>query len=312
MKEIITDRTLETIATEINSIRDQTKNIVLQSSVEIGRRLVEAKAMVGHGNWENWLKTSVDYSQRTAGNLIKIFQEYGTGQQKLFGTSSNSQALADLNYTQAIALLGIPTEEERIEFAETHNMNEMSTRELQQAIKDRDAANQKAEKLAKDLQETIDAKEKTAEKSKKYKEQKDAAEKQLKELKTKINSPALDVDPGRVDALEKKLVAKQAEIEELEEKLTTPVDIEPVTVEKIPEATVQELKELREQLEKLQNAPKPEKQEEAVLQFKMYFELTKTNFNKLLESLGAIENPEIREKYKAATVKVLDMMKEYI
>lgn len=312
MKDIITDRTLETIATEINSIRDQTKNIVLQSSVEIGRRLVKAKAMVGHGNWENWLKTSVDYSQRTAGNLIKIFQEYGTGQQKLFGTSSNSQALADLNYTQAIALLGIPTEEERIEFAETHNMNEMSTRELQQAIKDRDAANQKAEKLAKDLQETIDAKEKTVEKSKKYKEQKDAAEKQLKELKTKINSPALDVDPDRVDALEKKLAAKQAEIEELEEKLTKPVDIEPVTVEKIPEATVQELKELREQLEKLQNAPKPEKQEEAVLQFKMYFELTKTNFNKLLESLGAIESPEIKEKYKAATVKVLDMMKEYI
>ena len=47
---------LVTLATEINTIKQQTQSIMMTASIEIGRRLVEAKAAVGHGGWETWLK----------------------------------------------------------------------------------------------------------------------------------------------------------------------------------------------------------------------------------------------------------------
>ena len=147
------DDRLVTLATEINTIKQQTRSIMMTASIEIGRRLVEAKAAVGHGNWEAWLKENVNYSQRTASNLIKVFQEYGTGQQKLFGKEANSQALADLSYTQAVALLGIQDPDERAEFLEENDVAAMTTRELEQAIKERDAAKKEAAEMKEKYQE---------------------------------------------------------------------------------------------------------------------------------------------------------------
>jgi hypothetical protein len=137
------DRTPDLIAAEINSIKSQTRIMVLCNSIEIGRRLVEAKSLVEHGQWENWLEKSVEYSIRTAQNLMKIFEEYGSNQLTLFGNNAKTQALAHLSYTQAIALLGIPAEE-REQFIKDNDVESMSTRELQQAIKERDQALEKA------------------------------------------------------------------------------------------------------------------------------------------------------------------------
>lgn len=39
--------------------------------------------MIEHGAWGEWLEKSVDYSQRTAQNLMKIFEEYGSADLKL-------------------------------------------------------------------------------------------------------------------------------------------------------------------------------------------------------------------------------------
>lgn len=65
------------LVSEIRMITEQTKQVVLFNSIEIGRRLTEAKAMVKRGTWGTWLKERVDYSQRTANNFMKIYQEYG-------------------------------------------------------------------------------------------------------------------------------------------------------------------------------------------------------------------------------------------
>ena len=81
---------------------------------------------------------SVSYSQRTANRLMQLFEEYGD---KLFastedGCSSNSSALTNLTYFQAFLLLGIP-EDEREEFVLQHDVKDMTTRELDQALKER-------------------------------------------------------------------------------------------------------------------------------------------------------------------------------
>ena len=76
--------------------------------------------MIEHGRWGNWLKETVNYSQSTANNLMRVFDEYGSNQISLFG-EVNSQALGNLSYTQAVALLGIAPEE-REAFVEEHDI----------------------------------------------------------------------------------------------------------------------------------------------------------------------------------------------
>ncbi|WP_419874345.1 DUF3102 domain-containing protein [Candidatus Pristimantibacillus sp. PTI5] len=132
----LTTRTTLIIAAEINSIKDQTRQIMLQSSIEIGRRLTEAKLMLPHGEWGGWLEDTVQYSHSTANNLMKIFEEYGWDQLTLFGDNAKSQAIGNLSYTQAVALLALSAEE-REQFVEENKVEDMSSRELQKMIKEK-------------------------------------------------------------------------------------------------------------------------------------------------------------------------------
>lgn len=65
-------RTAANIAIEINTIKKQTQKVMLSASIEIGRRLSEAKSLVPHGSWGDWLERNVHYSERTAQNLIRF------------------------------------------------------------------------------------------------------------------------------------------------------------------------------------------------------------------------------------------------
>ncbi|MHB1406874.1 MAG: DUF3102 domain-containing protein [Desulfitobacteriaceae bacterium] len=139
MNDLLTDRTPPVIAAEINTIKDQTGKILLAGAIEIGRRLKEAKDLLPHGEWGKWLEESVSYSQKTAEKLMRIFDAYGTGQPASLDAGAQAQALPNLNYTQAFILLGVP-EEERAQFIAEIDVDSMSTRELQKAVKERSQA----------------------------------------------------------------------------------------------------------------------------------------------------------------------------
>ena len=138
-------RTVETVTLEIRTLQRQAQQVVLGYAIEIGRRLEEAKAMLPHGRWGEYLKQEVNYSQSTAQNFMRIFREYGASQQSLFGGVANSQALGNLTYTKALQLLALPDAEERERFVAEHDVEAMSTRELDKALKERDAALKEAE-----------------------------------------------------------------------------------------------------------------------------------------------------------------------
>ena len=106
------NRTADVIAAEINTIKFETKKAVLNSFIEIGRRLVEAKALVPHGEWGNWLE-SVNYKKSTANTLMNIFDKYSAGQINLLGDNVKSQAIGELGFTQALKLLSIKDDDER-------------------------------------------------------------------------------------------------------------------------------------------------------------------------------------------------------
>lgn len=131
-------RDIQTVTTEIRTLHRQAQRMILGYAIEIGRRLTEAKEMLPHGQWGDWLKTEVEFSQSTAQNFMRIFAEYGDSQTSLFG-DAKSQTLGNLPYTHALKLLAVPAEE-REEFVEAHHVDELSSRELEKLIRERDEA----------------------------------------------------------------------------------------------------------------------------------------------------------------------------
>ena len=118
MNELVS---LNQIVSEIKFFENQ----AVVSYWEIGKRLAQAKEQVGHGNWEDWVDENLGYTTRTARRLIQVFNDY-----------SNPTALSDLNMTKALALTSIKDEEERQDFIESHEVEDMTTRELQAEIKE--------------------------------------------------------------------------------------------------------------------------------------------------------------------------------
>lgn len=134
MSNIITAKDPDIIAAEINIIKLQVQEAVIYGTIKIGEKLCEAKSLVPQGEWGKWLEENVEYSQSTAENMMKLYREYGGNQESLFDTWTNSQAFGKLTYTQHLALLSLPFAD-RQEFAEQNNVEAMSTRQLQDAVR---------------------------------------------------------------------------------------------------------------------------------------------------------------------------------
>lgn len=156
MDEMVkTERTVDAVTLEINTLHRQAQQMMLGYVIEIGRRLVEVKGMLPYGSWGTYLAERTPYSQSTANNFMKIFQEYGDENLSLFDKGAKSQTFGKLSYTQALALLALPANE-RETFAEENKVEEMSSRQLQEAIRERNQAREEAERLkaaAKELEE---------------------------------------------------------------------------------------------------------------------------------------------------------------
>lgn len=140
------DRDIETITGEIL----EAKRAGGEAILTIGRCLIEAKEQLPHGEWLPWLNERVEFSERTARNFMRLAREW-----------SNRQALADLGAAKALTLLALPPEE-REQFVEEHNVVDMTSRQLQQAIKERDEARAAAEHAEADAASAEQARAKMA------------------------------------------------------------------------------------------------------------------------------------------------------
>ncbi|WP_035295155.1 DUF3102 domain-containing protein [Brevibacillus thermoruber] len=275
----LTTRTPQVIAAEIRSIDTQTREIVLRSAIEIGKRLNEVKALVPHGEWGAWLEANVHYSQSTANNFMRIAEEYG----------SNFQAIENLSYTKALALLGVPAEE-REQFVQEHDVENMSARELQQTIKEK-------KRLEKELKKSQEA----AEKERKERE---ALEKRVAQLQTELADAKIAGDAEEAQKLQEALAEAQAKVKQLEKELRAkPIDV-PAVVEKIPEEVERELAELRKKVAQPGNA--------AEVKFRLQFDQLVAGFRDLLGTLNEIQatDADTYEKYKGAVRGLIGKMTE--
>ena len=136
-------RTLEQVTQGIRVLTAQT----VANMCQLGKLLTEAKAMVGHGEWGKYLEEQVSYSQSTANNFMRLYAEYGE-----YGP--NSQTFGNLTTGQALELLKLPAGE-REAFAESHDVESMSVRELRQQIADEKKRAEDAEVAAAALREQL-------------------------------------------------------------------------------------------------------------------------------------------------------------
>lgn len=295
----LTTRTPGLIAAEINKIKEDTKRILIYNSIEIGRKLTEAKEMLSHGEWGKWLKTEVDYSKTTANNLMKIFQEYGSEQINLLGDNLKSQTFGNLNYSQATLLLGVPAEE-REKFVEENNVEEMSARELKKAIEELKKTEEEKEKALKAMEEAEQkAREESearqalenafnsgAEERRKLEEEKENLLGTINGLERKINE---------LNSIGKEISVTTEEVDqEIEERMN---DLK----QKLDEAT----KEKNKLEDKLKSAEEGRTNSEVV--YKIVFETIVANYNKLLETLG-----EIKKESEVAGVKYTNATKQFL
>ncbi len=320
---------LARLAAEINTIKAQTLAMVQNATLEIGKRLIQAKGAVGHGNWSAWLKENVDYSERTAQNIISIYERFGNGQQKLFGASADPEQVAKLNRSQMLALMSIKDEEQCFEFMSEHkeDLQDMSKRELEAAIKELDKAKednynltqttQEKEKRILILEEEMDGlKAKLAEAGdnkelSSLKEQLAEMEKQYIDLENRAGELLEEKDKysklyneaqGAAMESQTKLEGEIAKLKEENEAIKS-APLEPTVVEKVPEETIKEMDALKAKIAELEKA-KPEKSKEEKA-FARHFENIREELQATVECLGRLEGDKA-EKCRGIFKKMLE------
>lgn len=207
-------RTLEVVAAEIRTYMA----IHLGSAVEIGRRLYEAKAMLPYGQFGKWIEENTGFSRSHANNYMRLFDKYAAAQGSLFGAAvENVQAFGHLSVSKALALLALP-DGEREEFVETHDVEGMSTRELQAAIEERDEALKRAkiaEERAKAFEDDNTAMEAA---TLDLVNERDVLKEKVKELEARpvdVQQDQEAIDKAVAEAVEKANAAHAAELNKL-------------------------------------------------------------------------------------------------
>lgn len=309
-------RPIEVITAEICFYKQQAG----AAFIEIGRRLNEAKAQLSHGEWLPWLEEKVEFSSVVAQRFMRLAREY-----------ENASPATHLGVSKALALLALPVSERDEFMAEKHLVNgvektveEMSRRELEQAIKERDAAVQKAADAESTIRDLERAAEEADNRAKGYEmklEQvnaqaaKDLAkaeadyrdlQAQLEELQNTPQSVAVEpvVDKAAISA------AEAAARKEAEEKLKTKIEKAEKAKEKAEQAknkaeqdlaalkvsqeeasaiAEREKQSLSEQVQLLQKKLAVASSSEMTI-FKLHFEQGQNSINKMVECIAKMKD----------------------
>ena len=248
-EQMMEARPIETITAEILVYKNQAGAALL----EIGRRLMEAKAQLGHGEWLTWLAEAVEFSEATAQRFMRIAREY-----------PNPSTLTDLGASKALALLAIPAED-REAFAEAVDAEHCSVRELQAAIKARqEAENQakgwalKCEQAKAEADAARDAASKREEDLKTangvmagLREEQRELKRQVKELESRpVEVATRDAAPEQIEAAKAEArAAAQEQIDQLTAQLEAAKKSTPIV-----DASVRALSEINLLLRQIQTA----------------------------------------------------------
>lgn len=278
-------RGIEAITQEILDAKRRGGEAILT----IGRCLTEAKQALPHGEWLPWLNERVEFSERTARNFMRLSREW-----------SNRQALADLGAAKALTLLALPAEERESFIAENHVVGgeektviDMTSRELEKAIRERKEAQEAAAKAQAEASAAEQARAKMADEDMKLlnarlsgaqEDREQAAqavarlEAQLAELKEKPVEVAVEpvVDQEALEKARAEAVAgMQDKLDQAREAKKRAEDKQKIAEEALEQARLQLEEQAREEKKAALGADKD------LAQFEVLFDQTKETVNRM-------------------------------
>ena len=288
------------------------KQVGGQAVLEIGKRLIEAKAQLKHGEWLDWLRDRVEFSEASAQRFMRLAREYG-----------NASLVTDLGTSKALELLALPASE-RERFAEENDVAAMTKEQLRQAIRERDeatvlaarervraeTAEQSRTKMEEDMKALKALHAAAAEIQREKEEALAKAEAELKDLRSRPVEVAVetkDAAPEQIEAAKaegaKAAEAKaEAELEKLREELKA--------AEERTEAAQKQMEEAREAAEKARKLAAAS-QEEGMVRFKLLFSSAQETVNRMAEELEQAPE-ESRDKLRRAMLALADAIRKAV
>lgn len=290
-------RSISVIATEINAIKTQTSGVLTaafayakRSCFEIGKRLEEAKSLVPHGEWGSWLEVNFEYSESTAGNLMRIYREYGDEQINVLTGKSDAETFEGLSQSQLVELFALP-KAMRADFVEEHRAEleggDMSVRELRETIK---SLKDTIEKQDEAIRENDESYAELVEKLRTAEKERDDFEDQAE----KAEQTALDREKDFDDLVKQTTILKS----ELDELKNTPREIEEKTVT-VNEPTEEQIEEIRSAALKDAKDDYEKQLEEAEEEYKKQLEEKENAHERAIKEL----EEETQKKIRGLTAK---------
>lgn len=138
LREEVEALTAEQLGSEIRLLTRQARGMALGYGIQIGYRLKVAHEKVGPHGWAEWLEKETDFSRAAASRFEKLYEGYGAEQGSLLGVENNFPTLEKLSISNALSLLAVP-EEEREEVAAELDAENISNRELEKKLAEREA-----------------------------------------------------------------------------------------------------------------------------------------------------------------------------
>ena len=298
----IESKSTEQLTAEVNVRYRQAESLAAMSAAmlaDAGRRLIEIKGRMPHGEFGDWCKNNLEFSYRKAARMMQLAERMAD-EGSLF---SKMPTLADIGISSVWELLAAP-EEVAAEIVETEDVPGMTVRELKEKIKEMTARMKAAEERAdaaelaagsgdsqeledmrlsvEHMKESLDKKEseraEAVAASEKATDQLAKAKEKLKALKAKQEE---EVEKAVSEKSEQLKSEARAEAEKRISEL---------------EAEIKESEEEVEQLtKKLQSADNEE-----FTRFRIQANIMQNAFN---DCFGAIDKAELTNKESAAAMK---------
>lgn len=301
---IIQERTLPVIISEIKIIEQHVTKTAIEGAIQIGERLQEAKDKIGHGNFGDWCKENLNYSQDTAQKFMKLAREYGDKNSMLANTAMSR----NFSISNALSLLKVP-EEDREQFVEEHQIEDMTNKDLEEEIRKLKKEKEELKHIAECRKGIIDRAESAAND---LRYEAEDLKRKLQDAKTQAES-----DPEEMEKLQKKLRKAEESLKKEKEKLKKEQEDRQATIDKelkaagerMQEQTKASIEGLQSEIEKLkkrqQNAGN-----ESLLRFKVFVDQLQDAFSRAVECILDEEDQEQADKMNTALKAVLKNMEE--
>lgn len=296
--QVVQERTLPVIISEIKIIERNTARTVLENGIQIGQRLQEAKEQVGHGSFGSWCEENLNYDQRTANRFMKLAVEYGDEN----GLLANSTTLSNLSISNALSLLKVP-EEDREQFVAEHDVEDMKNKELEEEIWKLKKEKRKAEETTERVRQIMHRAETAA----------NELRGEVKSLKEQL----AEADPEKAEKLKAKLEKAEEALKKEKEKLKKEKEGRQAAIDKELKAAGEAMQEqAKKSIDSLQaevDRLKRREQKagnESLLKFKLLVDQLQDIFDQAGQCILIEQDQERSDKMNAALRQVVEKFRE--